>query len=113
MENFKEETIIAITNSGHILDEVMFIGSADGKKRIKIDKFMEISDFDYDNGFGAQEIYKDLIIYFKDKSYIVRNEYDGSEWWEYNKPLIFNENDSYEEFDKFKLGMWHKLSENH
>ena len=45
---------------------------------------------------------------FKDNTYIVRGEYDGSEWWEYNVPAIFSEDDEYKDFnilgdDKF---MW-------
>ena len=45
--------------------------------------FKKIGKIEYSGGFGAQEIAADLIIYFKDKSYITRGEYDGSEWWEY------------------------------
>lgn len=70
--NFKVETLNAIKNSGHKEEEVMFIGSIDGKLRISIEKFLEISDFEYDGGYGVQEIPKDLIIYFTDKSYSKR-----------------------------------------
>ena len=104
--NFREETIEAIQKSGHQKDDVMFIGSKDGKYRMPIEKFLKASDFEYYEGFGAQEIACDLIIYFKDKSYITRGEYDGSEWWEYNKPLNYLENDSYLDFDKLKVNEW-------
>ena len=97
--NFKEETIEAIEESGHKLEDVMFVGSSDGKYRITINKFLEISDFDYDDGYGSAAIATDLIVYFKDSSYITRGEYDGSEWWEYNKPKVFNMNEEYKDFD--------------
>ena len=97
--NFKEETIKTIVNSGHNLEDVMFIGSADGEYRMNIDKFLEKSDFVYDSGYGSQSIATDLIIYFRDNTYIIRNEYDGSEWWEYNVPKIYNDDDHYLDFD--------------
>lgn len=46
------------------------------------DKFCDEIDFDYDNGFGVQELYG--LILFED-SYSDRGEYDGSEWWENHK----------------------------
>ena len=97
--NFKRETLKAIKESGHKLEDVMFVGSKDGKYRMNIEKFKQVSNFEYDSGFGAAAIATDLIIYFKDKSYIVRGEYDGSEWWEYNTPLNYGEDDTYEDFD--------------
>ena len=98
--NFKEETLKEISESGHEEKDVLFIGSKDGKLRISIEKFKEISDFDYDSGFGGQEIPQDLIVYFKDKSYLDRREYDGSEWWKYNELLDFSAGDEYKDFNK-------------
>lgn len=37
-------------------------------------------DFEYDNGYGGQEI--DGTIWFTDGTWATRGEYDGSEWWE-------------------------------
>ena len=45
------------------------------------DKFLQTIDFEYDNGFGGQEIYG--VVIYDDKSWSERGEYDGSEWWEY------------------------------
>ena len=64
-------------------------------------------------GYGASAIATDLIIYFKDHTYIIRGEYDGSEWWEYNVPYLFSENDTYKDFnilggDEF---MWRTVKE--
>lgn len=113
MINFKKETIEAIIESGHELKDVMFIGSYDGAYRMNIDKFLEKSDFIYDDSYGSSKIATNLIVYFNDKSYLSRGEYDGSEWWEYNKLLEYKETDSYEDFDV--LGglnyMWETVKE--
>ena len=50
------------------------------------DKFLEELDFEYDDGYGSQELFG--IILFE-KGWCSRIEYDGSEWWEYNlKPSV-------------------------
>lgn len=38
----------------------------------------------YDNGFGGAEVSEDLIVVGKD-FWLIRGEYDGSEWWEFLK----------------------------
>lgn len=44
--------------------------------------FLETLDFEYDAGFGTQELYG--IIWFEDGTWMTRWEYDGSEGWEYH-----------------------------
>lgn len=39
-------------------------------------------DFEYDNGYGGQELFG--IIVFTDGTWLTRGEYDGSEWWAYH-----------------------------
>jgi hypothetical protein len=95
--NFKEETLVAIKESGHIIEDVEFVGTKDGKYRMNIDKFMRISNFEYDNGYGSENINSQVIVYFKDKSYLAREEYDGSEWWTHRPALNYSKNDEYEE----------------
>lgn len=97
--NFLDETIKVIKESNHNLNDVMFIGSADGKYRMDIEKFIKKANFTYDNGYGGAEIAKDLIIYFNDHTYIERGEYDGAEWWEYRVKSVFNKTDDYKDFD--------------
>jgi hypothetical protein len=41
--------------------------------------FLNNLDFEYDNGFGSQEL--DGIIWLKDGTWLSRWEYDGSEGW--------------------------------
>ncbi len=96
--NFKTETYEAIKRSGHTREDVMFVGSSDGKYRMTMDEFDKVSNFSYDKGFGAQQIASDLIVYFKDGRYMSRSEYDGSEWWNYEMPLNYKETDKYIKF---------------
>lgn len=43
------------------------------------DIFINSLDFEYDNGFGGQELFG--TIWFKNNTWADRGEYDGSEWW--------------------------------
>lgn len=50
-------------------------------------------DFDYDAGFGIQELFG--VVYCKDSNnspvWLTRGEYDGSEWWDINTiPEFYN-----------------------
>ena len=44
--------------------------------------FIESLDFNYDCGYGSQELFG--TIWYKDGTWSSRAEYDGSEWWEHN-----------------------------
>lgn len=39
-------------------------------------------DFEYDNGFGSQEL--EGTVWYADGTWSDRREYDGSEWWEHH-----------------------------
>lgn len=45
--------------------------------------FLSSLDFMYDDGFGGQELRG--FIWFVGGTWADREEYDGSEWWEYRK----------------------------
>ncbi len=45
--------------------------------------FLKSLDFEYNNGYGGQELYG--TIWYSDGTYSDRGEYDGSEWWEHHK----------------------------
>lgn len=47
-------------------------------------EFLHRIDFDYDAGYGMQEI-DGTIWLMKPNTWLTRGEYDGSEWWEYNE----------------------------
>lgn len=44
--------------------------------------FLNELDFDYDAGYGGQELYG--TIWLTDGTWFTRGEYDGSEWWDFN-----------------------------
>ncbi|MGD8306170.1 MAG: hypothetical protein PVF17_05920 [Ignavibacteria bacterium] len=46
-------------------------------------KSLDKLNFDYDNGYGGQEIFG--WITFKDNTWLERGEYDGSEWWNFKR----------------------------
>ena len=43
--------------------------------------FLESLDFEYDEDYGLQEL--SGTIWLKDGTWCTRDEYDGSEWWDY------------------------------
>jgi hypothetical protein len=45
-------------------------------------EFLSKLDFDYDNGYGGQELYG--TIWLDNNQWATRAEYDGSEWWDIN-----------------------------
>ena len=46
------------------------------------ENFLKELDFNYDDGFGGQELYG--TVWLDDSTWLSRGEYDGSEWWEHN-----------------------------
>lgn len=46
-------------------------------------KFLSDIDFEYDDGYGGQQLFG--IIWYADGTWSERGEYDGSEWWEHQK----------------------------
>ena len=85
--NLLKETREAIKDSGHKTEDIIFIGSKQSGHSCSWAEFETLADIEYDDGYGGQEIAKDLIIAFKDGSTMWRGEYDGSEWWEYPEPF--------------------------
>ena len=47
-------------------------------------EFLHRIDFDYDAGYGGQELFGTVWL-MKPNTWLSRGEYDGSEWWEYNE----------------------------
>jgi len=50
--------------------------------KAKYDKFLSEIDFEYDNGYGGQELFG--TVWLDDNTWLSRGEYDGSEWWVHN-----------------------------
>jgi hypothetical protein len=58
-------------NQGYCLKE--------GHTEADRNEFLESLDFEYDAGYGSQELFG--CIWYTDGSYSERAEYDGAEWW--------------------------------
>ena len=85
-----DETTNLLKETEHVLKifkkkpaDIDWIGSKDGKYAINWEQFKNLAaSIDYDAGFGAQEIARDLVVVFKDGNWLIRDEYDGAESWE-------------------------------
>lgn len=86
--NLLQETKDALVAHGKRPVDVMWVGDCDGTHSLDWDGFCKLADVDYDNGFGAQEVAKDLVVVGVDW-WLSRSEYDGSEWWSFeSKPVL-------------------------
>lgn len=79
--NLLEETVNVLKGYGLTPDQVEWVGS--DTWYCSWDEFVEKANFNYDSGFGAQEINEYLIIVGKDW-WLSRTEYDGAEGWCFN-----------------------------
>lgn len=83
MTNLLEETLEKIADNNKTVEDVSWVGTDDGEYAILWEEFRQIADVRYDKGFGGNEIPLDLVIVFKDGTWLERAEYDGAGWWEY------------------------------
>ncbi len=73
------------------LENVCFFSDTKGKKFLlkegysdeDLRRFYEEIDFEYDAGYGSQEL--GGTVWFKDGTWLERGEYDGAEWWDHMK----------------------------
>ena len=81
LRNLWEETLECLNVEGKTWENVLRVGT--GKGYIKKELFKKLAkETNYDNGYGASKVAEDLIIEGKGFR-MVREEYDGSEWWSY------------------------------
>ena len=92
MINLLTETTYMIERINKKTEDIEFIGSYDGEYHCTWEEFINLADFEYSSGYGSHEIPLDLVIVFKDKSFLHRDEYDGSEWWDYEIIPTINKN---------------------
>jgi hypothetical protein len=85
--NFLEETIDELLRHDKSTKDVHWIGIKDTAVRATWDEFAELANFDYDNGFGGNEINMNVIV-VGDTWWLERHEYDGKEWWEYKEKAM-------------------------
>jgi len=81
MTNLLNETMLLFKQLEKTAADIDFIGSSDGEYVCYWDTFIHIADVEYDNSFGFNEVASNLVIVFKDGTWLSRGEYDGSEWW--------------------------------
>ena len=93
--NLLAETLEVLSESDKAPEDVLWVGSRDGKRAMSWKTFAAIADFSYDSGFGGQEIASDLVVVGSDW-WLERGEYDGSEWWEFRtRPELNHENEGF------------------
>lgn len=80
--NLLKETIEKLEECGKTFDDVRWIGNK--SCYVDIEQFKKIADTDYDDGYGSQKVAEDLLI-VGDDWYLERGEYDGSEWYSFNR----------------------------
>tara|TARA_R110000824_G_scaffold126951_4_gene286742 strand:- start:2633 stop:2923 length:291 start_codon:yes stop_codon:yes gene_type:complete len=85
MTNAKVEIIGHVNGKDVELIRIVFGKSYGLKQQLfingSLNEVLERLDFEYDNGYGGQELFG--YIWYKDGTWSHRGEYDGSEWWEY------------------------------
>jgi hypothetical protein len=89
-ENLLKETIEAIEWNESSVADVQWVGSVDGTYVCTWEQFTQLADFEYDDGYGAQEIASDLVVVGTDW-WLERHEYDGAERWEHKSLPIKSE----------------------
>ena len=84
MLNLRKETLDAMGEAGKDVGDILFISTRDCFA-LTWEQFDKLADYEYDDGYGSPEIDEMLKIVFTDNTWLSRGEYDGSEWWDYNK----------------------------
>lgn len=83
MTNLLQETLNQLESNDRCSEDVIWVGSSDGKFSITWAEFAKIADVDYNAGYGSQLIASDLVV-VGDDFWLDRDEYDGSECWTFN-----------------------------
>ena len=77
--NLLKETKEILSENGKTIFDVLWFGTREAVFDVDIQKLFSV---DYDNGYGGAEIPAELIV-AGDTWWLERQEYDGSEWWEF------------------------------
>ena len=80
--NLLKETKEILADNKKKVSDVLFINLK--QSSCTWEQFKAVSNFNYDNGYGGNEIEGSLKI-VGDNWWLERGEYDGSEWWEFKK----------------------------
>jgi hypothetical protein len=80
MINLLQETLGVLKENGKTKNDIVWVGCSDFQ--IPWNVFAEMSNTEYDNGYGMDEVNGNLLI-VGTNFWLERHEYDGSEWWEF------------------------------
>lgn len=91
MRNLLQETLEVLAFHNKTPSDVLWVGSWVGVWFTWKD-FETLGNVNYDNGYGGEEVARDLIVMGED-FWLERGEYDGKEWWDFktkmNKPGLY------------------------
>lgn len=82
--NLLKETELELIKHGKTIEDIKWVGTR--HHYVDIDKFIEIANVLYDDSYGAPEVAENLIV-AGDGWWLERQEYDGSEWWEFKEAI--------------------------
>lgn len=82
--NLLQETIEILHEHGRTPNDVRWVGNQEGTVVSSWQSFEAVADFEYDSGYGGNEVQLDLVIVGEDW-WLERGEYDGREWWEFKR----------------------------
>lgn len=83
MINFLEETIACLHENMKDVSDVRWIGRMyDTPYKTTWEDFCKKANHLYDDGYGEEEIPRDLVV-VGDDFWLERYEYDGAKWWEF------------------------------
>lgn len=80
MKNLLKETKNILKEYNKDIDDIVWVGTYN--HFVNKEDFIKLADTDYDGGYGAVNVATNLLIVGNDW-WLERDEYDGSEWWEY------------------------------
>lgn len=89
--NFLYETTAAIAESGHVPEDIVFIGSEKTGHQCTWSEFECLADVEYDEKLGGQLVPYDLQIVFSDDHRMTRIHNGWEECWIYSVPFVIPE----------------------
>ncbi len=76
------ETLEKMEQHAKTKEDILWVGSKDGKFAISWEEFSLLADREYDRDSPRQIVAKDLIV-VGEGWWLERKEYQGTEWWVY------------------------------
>ena len=77
IEHVQDREVLCATIGGFFASNLKI-----GYSQSDYEEFLSQLNFRYNDGYGTQQLYGK--IWYKDGTWSSRDEYDGSEWWEYH-----------------------------